>query len=345
MEHRQNQTGSAGTPTDILEPPAGLPEVIGIGTCCVDLLARVTSLPPSDGAVHLDQYSWQGGGKVPTAIVAAAVLGARCGMVGHIAGDRFGQFCLSDFHRHGIDTTRLIPQADGKTPFAIVVSETDKGTRTFIKTNGKLERMNPEALDTAYFSACRLLHLEHMGALEMAAAAIVRKQGGRVVFDADRYWPGMEQAVPHTDVFIASEAYYRQAFPGGDLRDNLLALKARGPSIVAVTLGDKGCVLLEEDRLIEVPGFSVPVADTTGAGDVFHGAFLFGLLQAWPLVQIARFANAVAAIKCTRMGGRAGIPTLDVAETFLDTGRLDDAQLDARVRHYEDALFAMDACG
>ena len=318
------------------------PDVIGMGTCCVDLLARVKEIPPSNGSVHLDQYSWQGGGKVPTALVAIATLGASCGFAGPVAGDRFGRFCLSDFHHHGIDTSGDLIQTDSKTPFAIVVAETAKSTRTFLKTNGELERMSPSALEPGIFSQCRFLHLEHMGDLEIRAAELVRSRGGKVVFDADRYWPGMERAVPHTDVFIASEDYFEKAFETGRLEDNMRLVQAEGPGIVVVTLGAKGCALLDGDHFAEVPGFTVPVVDTTGAGDVFHGAFIYGLLQKWSCEQTARFANAAAAIKCMRMGGRAGIPSRAVVDAFLEDGHIDFMEIDRRVRYYEDALFQTD---
>jgi len=325
-----------------VEPPV----VIGMGTCCVDLLACVEEIPPSNGATLLEQYSSQGGGKVPTALVALACLGTengRIGMVGRVAGDRFGQFSLYDFHHHGIDTSHVQIQEGGKTAFAIVVSENKSKSRTFLKTNGEVGRMSEQDLDLEYFRNCRFLHLEHANDIEISAAIIVHKIGGRVVFDADRYWPGMERIVPHIDVFIASEDYFKKAFPQGAMEENMRILQKQGPDMVVVTLGDKGCVVLDGADYCEVPGFNVQVVDTTGAGDVFHGAFIYGLLQNWSSKRIAQFANAVAAIKCTGVGGRAAIPTYTVTEKFIETGVIDYEGIDLRVQYYADALFQMNS--
>ena len=95
-------------------------------------------------------------------------------------------------------------------------------------------------------------------------------------------------------------------------------MRSLGPEIVGITLGDDGCILSWENEIHREPAFVMDVVDTTGAGDVFHGAFIYGLLQDWPLTRIARFANAVAAMKCRELGGRAGIPALDEVMAFLE---------------------------
>ena len=112
------------------------------------------------------------------------------------------------------------------------------------------------------------------------------------------------------------------------------ALREKGPGIIAFTFGEKGCVLLDDEGFEKIDGFSVPVRDTTGAGDVFHGAFLFGILQGWKNTQCARFACAAAAIKCTRLGGHAAIPTLDAVDAFLRTGLINQEAFDLRAERY-----------
>lgn len=103
-----------------------------------------------------------------------------------------------------------------------------------------------------------------------------------------------------------------------DTHDILAGLARLGPSCVGLTLGPGGSVLRYHDEIVHVPGFPVPVVDTTGAGDVFHGAFLYGFLQGWEAGDILRFANAVSALKCTCLGGLTGIPRLADVIRFLD---------------------------
>ncbi len=128
---------------------------------------------------------------------------------------------------------------------------------------------------------------------------------------------GMDELVGLTDVLIASHNFASQ-FTGIDDPERAMGkMRSLGPEIVGITLGDDGCILSWENNIHREPAFAVNTVDTTGAGDVFHGAFIYGLLQGWPMDKIARFANAVAAMKCRKLGGRAGIPTLDEAMAFL----------------------------
>ena len=109
----------------------------------------------------------------------------------------------------------------------------------------------------------------------------------------------------------------------------------RGPEIVVFTFGEKGCVGLSGEGYFEIPAFQVDAVDTVGAGDVYHGAFLAGLLKGLPVVEVARMASAVSAIKCTRIGGRAGIPDMDTVQHFMRTGEIDYTEIDARVEFYK----------
>ena len=161
-----------------------------------------------------------------------------------------------------------------------------------------------------------------------------------VSFDADYYVPEMETLTPLTDIFIGSEYYYRALF--GDAAEdsamlrNLQGLRERGPRMVGFTFGARGCVLLQGDSLLKIPAYSVEVRDTTGAGDTFHGAFLYGVLQGWSAENCARFASAAAAIQCTCLGGRAGLPTAAMVERLMQAGEIDPSQLQERQRWYEE---------
>ena len=173
--------------------------------------------------------------------------------------------------------------------------------------------------DRTYLSSARYLHLDgnHMGAA-ITAARWARADGVKVSFDANRPRSRLDELLPLVDVLIASERF-PPAYTGQE--DQVRAgrsLLEMGLEIVVITLGAEGCLCLWEDQVIHVPGFQVDVVDTTGAGDAFHGAFLYGLLQGWELERTAIFANAVAAINCTRLSGRAGLPSLSEVEAFLE---------------------------
>jgi len=115
----------------------------------------------------------------------------------------------------------------------------------------------------------------------------------------------------------SSETFSGQISEGLGERAALEKMMGYGPEAAVVTLGERGCVALSDGEFIEEKGFEVDSVDTTGAGDVFHGAFLYAVLREWDIRRCCVFANAVAAMKCRRLGGRTGIPALAEALEFL----------------------------
>lgn len=309
-------------------------DVVGIGVPCVDLLAHIRFLPKENQSTALEEYSWQGGGKVPTALVTLARLGAETGFIGVVGGDLFGRFCLQDFKRHGVDCSRCIVDEEKETSFSIVLSDEKTGGRNILFHWGSARQIELDDLDYGYISSAKYLHLSQANHVTQRAAEYTKQKGNQVVFDADSYHKSILEMMPVIDVFIASEFFYKALYDDEDYEMHCGELLKSGPRIVVFTLGERGCVGMDEEGFFTVPAFKVKVKDTTGAGDVYHGAFIYGLLQGWSAKDTARFANAVAAIKCTTIGGRAGIPTLDVVQTFLNTGHIDYTEINERVDFY-----------
>jgi ribokinase len=138
----------------------------------------------------------------------------------------------------------------------------------------------------------------------------MREAGGLVMLDAERVKDGTLDLLPLCDVQIVSEQFGRQATGEDDPAQAARALHARYGNLAVVTAGERGSWCVGWGEAFHTPAFRVNVVDTTGAGDVFHGGFLYGLLKDWPLRHVARFASAMAALKCRSAGGRAGIPYL-----------------------------------
>jgi sulfofructose kinase len=310
-------------------------DVVGIGVPNIDLLAHIRELPKENQSTRLLEYSWQGGGKVPTAMVALARLGARVGMIGVVGDCCYGQFCINDFKYHKIDTSKIIIDKEKNTSFAIVLSEEKANGRNIIYKPGNLRSLLIEDLDREYITSAKYLHLAEVTPVTVKAAQWARESGVKVVFDADYYNPEREEMIPLIDVFIASEFYYDAVFKDKRYEANCRGIMMQGPSIVAFTLGDKGCIAMDKQGFYNLPAYKVNVCDTTGAGDVYHGAFIYGLLQNWTIPETAKFANAVSAIKCTRIGGRAAIPSISTVTKFIECGEIDYSEIDERVKYYE----------
>jgi len=316
-------------------------KVVGIGAPVMDFLVHTNRIPATNSVSRLVEYSWQGGGKVPTALVTLGRLGIETGMVGVVGGDAFGRFLIEDFQRHKVDTSKLLVDPNGQTAFCVCLSEQETQGRSFIGRGAALGEITMGDLDKDYITQGEYLHLSNMNPMIRQAALWVKEKGGKVVFDADHYQEEIAQNYDVIDVFIASEFYYNVAFKDDNYEQNCRRIQQKGPGIVIFTFGERGCLGVYGDKFFKIPAFTVDVMDTTGAGDVFHGAFIYGLLQGWDVEEIARFSSAVSAIKCTRVGGRAGIPDLPTVEKFLKDGTIDYTDIDRRVAFYREQMFNM----
>ncbi|NLO83121.1 MAG: carbohydrate kinase family protein [Clostridiales bacterium] len=320
-------------------------EVVGIGDPIMDFLIHTNRIPVTNGVSRLKDYSWQGGGKVPTALVALGILGVRTGIIGVVGADAFGRFCIDDFKRHNVDTSRLIVDPNGRTTFCICLSEQETQGRSFIGRGSTVRKLTVDDLDKAYVTQGRFLHLSDMDQPSRQAAVWAREKGVTVAFDADYYHPEIEGNYELIDVFIASEFYYNAVFKDDNYEKNCKSIQEQGPEIVVFTFGERGCLGVYGDKYFKIPAFKVEVMDTTGAGDVYHGAFIYGLLQGWDVEYTARFSSAVSAIKCTRVGGRAGIPDVPTVEKFLKDGVIDYTEIDRRVDFYREYMFNLSSEG
>ncbi|MGI6190037.1 MAG: carbohydrate kinase family protein [Caldicoprobacteraceae bacterium] len=314
-------------------------EVVGIGNPIMDFLVHTNKIPATNGYSRMKEYSWQGGGKVPTALVTLGRLGVKTGIIGIVGADAFGRFSIEDFKRHNVDTSRLIVDPNGQTSFCVCLSEQETQGRSFIERIPVLRKLTVDDLDKDYITQGRVLHLFDMGEPDRQAAVWAREKGITVVFDADYYTREIENNYELIDVFIASEFYYNAVFKDDNYEKNCKTVQEQGPEIVVFTFGERGSLGVCGSKYFEVPAFTVKVMDTTGAGDVYHGAFIYGLLQGWDVEYTARFSSAVSAIKCTRVGGRAGIPDLPTVERFLKDGTIDYTEIDRRVDFYREYMF------
>jgi len=312
-------------------------DVIGIDSPCMDLLVNLQSMPASNCSARFLEASWQGGGKVATALIALARLGVRCGMIANVGGDLYGDAVEWDFKRHNVDVSRLTRAAGAHTSLSLVISERETKGRSIIWQGGGAPLVSE--LDAAYLRQAKYLHVPGAHGVFAQAMDIVRKAGGKVVIDADQYDEAIMDRLAMMDVFIASEFFFNEVSEGRDVEICCREIQEKGPGIVLFTFGEKGCAGLGPDGVFFAePAFDVPVVDTTGAGDVFHGAFIYGLLQGWDARECARWANAVSAIKVTRLGGRAGIPDAKTVRAFLQTGAIDHTEFEERAKWYASAL-------
>ena len=293
-------------------------DVTGVGYTAIDYLGIIPHFPEENLKLELVTLEVQGGGPAATATVTAARLGLSTAFIGKVGGDDRGAMMLMKLNGEGVDVSSSVLEKDGLSQFAFIMVDAETGRRTILWTRGTLAPLMPDELDMEKVVSCRGLLVD---TLEPAAAAAAAKEaaaaGAKVVIDAGTLREGVREILPYCHYIVASETFAGQISEGRGERVALEEMMKYGPEAVVVTLGERGCIALSDGEFIEERGFEVDAVDTTGAGDVFHGAFLYAVLREWDIRRCCIFANAVAAMKCRRLGGRAGIPTLEEALEFL----------------------------
>jgi sulfofructose kinase len=255
---------------------------------------------------------------IATAMVTCARLGLRARYVGKFGDDYWAHLGRRLLVRDGVDVRHALRARGSAGHVTIMLVDARTGLRTGFYRRPPAYAIQPDELDRGVITSGRLLHVDGVDA---AAAAVAvrwaREAGIRVTMDGERVVEGIDAVWPAVDLLACNPRFIAQVTGRAGVEEGLIALAARGPARVAVTLAAEGALGLEAGRFVRGPGFPVPVVDTNGAGDVFHGACAVGELRGWPLEWTLTFANAVAAMKCRALGGRRGIPRRAAVAAFL----------------------------
>ena len=268
-------------------------DAVGIGLNSVDQFCVVNEYPQANTKSGILEMSREGGGQAATTMVGLARLGLCAAYIGAVGDDEAGAFSLASLKAEGVNVDCVVAQEGRASQFALIIvqqegDEEEKGSRTILWR--REVSLAPED---------------------------VCEEGAPVFLDAERAPEGTEELIGLTDYLMAAEDFPALLIGVSDHREALRLLHAMGPKVVGVTLGGCGALAYDGARFYVSPGFHVDVVDTTGAGDAFHAGFLNGVLRKMDLEDTLRFANAVAAMNCTALGGRAALPRLNEVEAFL----------------------------
>ena len=291
--------------------------IVGLGFCGHDYLCIVPRIPVDD-KVQAVQTLEQGGGPAATGVCAAARLGAKVSFIGAVGDDQRGQMILQGLAREGIDTSGIKIRLASESPVAYCWIEESTGKRSIAWSHGSARPLLPEEIRLVSVCEAGLLHLDgHQPQAAIYAAKAARKSDTTVMLDAGTVTDGIDEILDLSDIIIASEKFAERYTGIDNPEESLKKLFGKNAKFVAVTLGNQGCIGYDGKNFYHQSIFDVEVVDTTGAGDVFHGAFGYKYVNGGNWQECLRFASAVSALKCTRFGGRTGIPTLSETEQFL----------------------------
>ncbi len=297
-------------------------DVVGIGYTALDHLGIVPHLPEENTKLEVRDFTIQGGGPTATAMVAVRRLGFSAAYVGKVGDDGFGARMLEELRAEDVDVSAVVVEPGAASQYAFIMVDEASAARTILWTRGSVSRLKAREVNLDLVRSARGLFIDDLEPeAALAAAKAARAAAIPVLIDAGSLREGVRELLPLCDYLIASERFAKQISGGPDIRAALEALNAFGPKASVVTLGERGCAYRSGADVVAVPGFAVKAVDTTGAGDVFHGAYLFAVLEGLDTMRACVFANAVAALKCRRLGGRAGIPTLSETLAFLERER------------------------
>jgi ribokinase len=282
------------------------------------MLAVVDRFPQADTKKEALVWEEQGGGPVATALVVLSRLGVPSRFYGVIGDDREGAAIRQSLIDEGVDATGLVERPNASSQTAFIAIDKFTGTRTIFWKRPSGGPLAEEDLPKDFLNDADLLLLDGlMKDVSLFSARQAREAGVPVMLDAGRVREGMLELARLCDYVVGSEEFARELGWNDDPGSFGQEIRKHGFGITTITLGNRGSVTFADDEVISCPAFSVETVDTTGAGDVFHGGYLYGLLQKWPLTDTIRFASAVAALKCRKLGGRAGIPRLSEVRQFL----------------------------
>jgi len=303
------------------------PNALSLGDSAVDYVATVERHPRRGGDSEVSIFERHAGGSAANFAVAMARLGISSGLIGKVGSDEEGRFLRDGLKREGVDVSYL--KRENGTTGTIFVIVDRSGQRTMLSFRGVNVRLLPEEIPRQYVAGSRLLHVSGYSLVRapqcdaaLTAMKYAKEANVRISLDPSPlvHLAGrkvLAETLGLVDVLLPNEAEAKYLSRKKNFKDAGRTLLEKGASIVAMKLGSKGCLVMNEHEELRVPAFNVETIDTTGAGDAYNAAFLAGHLRGWTLRRSAEFANAAAAFKTMKSGARNGLPRIGELEAFM----------------------------
>jgi sulfofructose kinase len=295
-------------------------DVVGVGLNATDTLISLPHFPASGAKVEVRSLNVLPGGQVATAMVALQRWGLQTRYVGKLGDDHAAKIHRDEFTQSDVET-RITTVAECLSAQSFILVD-PQGERTVLWQRDERLELKPEELDRDWIVKSRALLVDGRDtAAATKAAAWAHAAGVPVIADLDELYPNLEPLLAKVDYLIVSRDFPAKLSYKPELRNSLPEIKRRfGCQLTAATLGTDGVLAWDGTEFYHSAAYRVPTVDTTGAGDIFHAGFIYGLLQSWPLRRIMDFACAAAALNCMATGARGGIQTREKIEDLMSKG-------------------------
>jgi sugar/nucleoside kinase (ribokinase family) len=294
-------------------------DLVGVGLNATDTLIPLAEFPERGSKTEYPTEIVMPGGQVASTVVACQMWGLKTRYVGKLGDDDAAVLHAEAFRRTGVETQLIhVPNAASARSLILVDRH---GERTVLCRRDDRLILQPEELRREWIVNARVLHVDgHDTAAAIQAAAWARAAGIPVVADLDETYVGVEALVDNVDYLIVSRDFPFRLTGEPDLKTALREIQRRhGCALTAATLGQDGVLAWDGKQFHRAAAYAVPVVDTTGAGDIFHAGFIFGLMQGWTLERQLDFSCAAAAMNCMAEGARGGIRSVEAIEGLMKT--------------------------
>ena len=301
-------------------------DAVGFGLNAVDQLIVVPEYPAFDAKMRLLDHKQSAGGQTATSMVALQRLGLATAYAGRFGSDTAGQFGYAQLEKEGVNLEFAEVVQGARNQKAFIIIDARNGERTIIWDRDERLGYKPEEAPVALASQGKVLHMDAHDPPACVRLAMAAKETGTVVSaDVDNIYEQLVELLPLIDILITAREFPHRLTGIGDERTSLVEMKARyGCALVGMTMGQRGAMVYCDGQFLESAAYEVPggCRDTTGAGDAFHGGFLYGLLSGVDVETSLKLANATAALKCRDFGARTSLPTLSELNGFLSDPQL-----------------------
>lgn len=294
-------------------------DLVGVGLNATDTVIPISEVPVRGNKVEYTSETILLGGQTASTVWACQKWGLKTRYVGKLGDDDAGRMHAEEFARTGVDA-KLIYAKDVPSPKSLIFVD-HEGERTVFCRRDERVSLQPEELEREWIVNARALHVDGFDTdAAVQAVTWAREAGVPVIADLDETYEGIDKLLDKIDYMIVSK-YFPQRLTGDkNLPRALKQMKERyGAALTASTLGPDGVLAWDGERYVYRPAYRVPVADSTGAGDTFHAAFIYGLMQGWPLERKLEFASAAAACNCMAIGARGGTRSVEEIEQMMKT--------------------------
>lgn len=302
--------------------PAPTFDVVGVGLNATDTMIVIPHFPAYGGKVPFLEEMLSPGGQVASAMVCCSALGLRTKYIGTIGDDQRGDIQWQSLQGSGVNLDHVQRRVNCPNQSAYILIDQTTGERTVFWSRPDGLRIDPDEITPEQITCARLLHIDGHDTTAVAhAARIARQHNIPVTVDVDTIYKGFENVLPNVDYLITSSEFPERWTGEADPMQALTQLQDTfGMKVAAMTLGAHGALARVDGRFVYSPAFVVNCLDTTGAGDVFHGAFCYSVVKGFEIGEALEFSNAMAALNCTAMGARGGISPESDARTLIARG-------------------------